>query len=139
MDVRCSMTKRSSKRGMRHVHLLRQVVGTHNASRVPMVPNSSRKRLITFLVLSAAACSWRQDKDQLFREHDDRGDRYMERQQPLEAIIEYRIAAQLRPQSGAVRKKLAQTYLGVGDKSHALAEFSRAADLLPDDIDVQLT
>jgi tetratricopeptide (TPR) repeat protein len=50
----------------------------------------------------------------------------------------YRIAAQIDPASGG-QKETGQAYLEVKDSAHALAEFVRAADLLPSDVDVQLT
>src|SRR5207253_950766 len=39
---------------------------------------------------------------------------------------------------GEARKKLANTYLSLRDVSNAAPEYSRAADLLPDDLEVQL-
>ena len=59
---------------------------------------------------------------------------YLAQHKPLEAIIEYRIAAQLGPSSGETRKKLGGAYLLVKDTTHALPEFVRAADLLPRDL-----
>jgi tetratricopeptide (TPR) repeat protein len=91
------------------------------------------------LLSSIAVLSCGKSDDQLFRDHDRRGDAFVQQQKPNEAIIEYRIATQLAPQSGPTRKKLGQTYLDIGDRSHALVEFARAADLLLNDVDVQLT
>ena len=55
-----------------------------------------------------------------------------------EAIIEYRNAVQKDPKSGEARQKLANAYAKVGDTPNAYREYLRAADLLPDNIDVQM-
>ena len=96
-----------------------------------------RSSLLCAFVLAAASCA--RDAQTLKREHLDRGNRLIADRKPFDAIIEYRIAAQIDPASGEVRKKLGQAYLEVQDNAHALDEFVRAADLLPGDVDVQLT
>jgi len=68
-----------------------------------------------------------------------RGDSYFAKSNYYSAIIEYRVAVQLDATSGEARKKLGSAYLRVNDSQHALQEYVRAADLLPDDLDVQLT
>src|SRR5579862_3649795 len=70
--------------------------------------------------------------------HLQRGDKYFEQKKYREAVIEYRIVVQADPQSGATRKKLGQAYLQIGDVQGAFDELVRAADLLPNDIDLQV-
>jgi tetratricopeptide (TPR) repeat protein len=106
---------------------------------MPTVRLINRGKLVPILLSSISALSCGKSDDQLFRDHDRRGDAFLQQHKPNEAIIEYRIATQLAPQSGPTRKKLGHTYLDIGDQSHALVEFARAADLLLNDVDVQLT
>lgn len=54
-----------------------------------------------------------------------------------EALIAYRVASQATPMKGEVRLKLAQVYARTGDHAKAYAEYVRAADLMPDNIDAQ--
>jgi Tfp pilus assembly protein PilF len=94
-------------------------------------------QLILFsLLLLAAACT--QNPETLSREHVRRGDTYVQRGRVHEAIIDYRVAAQLTPLSGEIRKKLGQAYLSIDDAARALDELVRAADLLPNDIEAQV-
>lgn len=55
-----------------------------------------------------------------------------------EAIIEYRNAVQLDEKFGPARYRLALAYEHTGDMNQAFREMVRAADLMPDDTDVQL-
>src|SRR5262245_8845602 len=87
-------------------------------------------------IVAASACT--RSSAELFREHFDRGEQYRSARQIHDAIIEYRIATQLNPQSANAHRQLGQSYLDIGDRAHALSEFARAADLLPDDVTVQL-
>lgn len=64
---------------------------------------------------------------------------YVEQQKLREATIEYRNAIQIDPRFGEARKGLAKTLARLGDRAGALDEYVRAADLLPDDVDLQLT
>src|SRR5688572_18546872 len=63
---------------------------------------------------------------------------YVEQNKPREAVIEYRNAIQIDPRFGEARKGLAKTLAALGDRSGALDEYVRAADLLPDDVDLQI-
>jgi tetratricopeptide (TPR) repeat protein len=56
-----------------------------------------------------------------------------------EAVIEYRNAVQADPKLGVSRVKLAAVYEIIGEGGLALEEYIRAADLLPHDINSQLT
>ncbi len=55
-----------------------------------------------------------------------------------DAIIEYRLAVEATPQAGDIHLALAETYLKVADLQHSVQSYIRAADLLPDRLDVQL-
>jgi len=66
------------------------------------------------------------------------GDGYFEQKKYDEAVIQYRNAVQKAPRSGESRLKLAETYALAADVPNAYREYIRAADLLPDRIDVQI-
>ncbi len=87
---------------------------------------------IIILAAVAASCS------ESAAVHLQRADQYFEQKKYPEAVLEYRIVVQADPQSGTARKKLGQAYLQAGDVQGAFDELVRAADLLPDDIDVQV-
>ena len=55
-----------------------------------------------------------------------------------DAIIEYRLAIEAKPQSGDAHLALADTYFKVGDFRHAVESYVRAADLLSTRLDVQV-
>jgi tetratricopeptide (TPR) repeat protein len=67
-----------------------------------------------------------------------RGQQYVAEGQWQAAIIEFRNVIQLDPQHGEARKALADAYMRVNDGPGALREYVRAADLLPNDADVQV-
>src|SRR5450759_3902095 len=98
-----------------------------------------KKTALALLVLSTfiiGACS--RDPHAVALKAIRKGDKYAEQKQYQEAVIEYRNAIQAEPRSGEARKKLANTFLNMHDISNAAGEYLRAADLLPDDLDVQL-
>jgi putative PEP-CTERM system TPR-repeat lipoprotein len=66
------------------------------------------------------------------------GEQYARQHKPKEAIIEYRAALQLDPKFGQARLRLAENYDAGGDTREAFHEYLRAADLLPDNVDLQL-
>src|SRR5262245_4280665 len=66
------------------------------------------------------------------------GNRYAAQQKYAEAIIEYRNAIVADARFGEARYKLAQAYEANKDLPNAAREYIRAADLLPDNADVQL-
>src|SRR5689334_15645149 len=55
-----------------------------------------------------------------------------------QAIIELQSALKIDPKLGQARHTLAEAYLKVNDTGNALREYVRAADLLPDDAEVQI-
>jgi len=66
------------------------------------------------------------------------GDQYVAAGKFGEAVIQYRSAVQQDPSAGDARAKLADAFLGAGDAANALHEYVRAADLLPDDVVLQV-
>jgi putative PEP-CTERM system TPR-repeat lipoprotein len=66
------------------------------------------------------------------------GNRHFDKADYRAAIIEYRNAIAIDAKFGEARARLGESYARIGDGPHALAEFVRAADLLPEDFDVQL-
>src|SRR4029077_12726466 len=55
-----------------------------------------------------------------------------------EAIVRYRLAIEGDPRRADIRLKLADTYLRFGDGNAALKQTVLAADLMPDDVAVQI-
>src|SRR5262245_48288357 len=92
--------------------------------------------LVVLAMIAGAACSGNPDAEK--QAAFDRATGYAEKQQYAEAIIEYRRAIQVDPGFAEARRKLAEAYMAVSDTPNALREIVRAADLLPDDVDVQL-
>jgi tetratricopeptide (TPR) repeat protein len=66
------------------------------------------------------------------------GDKLVQENKVPEALIEYQSAVQLDNRDGQARLKLGRTFVKVGDAGRAMEHLVRAADLLPDDSDVQL-
>jgi len=67
------------------------------------------------------------------------GDAYVEQGKFAEAAIEYRNAVQLDARFAEAHLKLAETYSRLGNHENALGAYVRAADLLPDNAEVQIT
>jgi cellulose synthase operon protein C len=67
------------------------------------------------------------------------GNRYFADGKYAHAIIEYRNAVDLDATFGEARKRLAEAYAQTGDGPYALEQYVRAADLLPNDVQLQLT
>ena len=87
--------------------------------------------------MTAVGC--RKNPDVAKQEYLKSGDAYVAQNRLPEAVIQYRNAIQQDPRFGIARRKLGDLYLRVGDRGSALQEYIRAADLLPDDADVQMT
>ncbi len=71
--------------------------------------------------------------------HAANGDRFLAAGKPKAAIIEFRNAVAIDGNWGEARYKLAEAYAANGDSEHAYRQYIRAADLMPDRSDVQLT
>ena len=95
-----------------------------------------RCAIVMVLAIAPAACS--QNPETAKREAVTRGDTLFAKEQYTEAVIEYRRAIQFDARYAEAHRKLADTYLKVGDGGNAVREFVRAADLLPDDADLQI-
>jgi tetratricopeptide (TPR) repeat protein len=100
---------------------------------------SRRLSAVTPLVLAlaiAAGCS----TDPVARKQKflESGARYFQQKEYRHAIIEYRNAVAIDARFGPARAGLADSYAQVGDRANAVQEYVRAADLLPDDADLQL-
>jgi tetratricopeptide (TPR) repeat protein len=98
-----------------------------------------RKRLcvaIGLVLLFTAACS--RDPEARKRRFFENGNQYFAKADYRSAILEYRNAIAIDARFGEARAQLAESYVKTGDLSNALAEFVRAADLLPSDFDIQL-
>ncbi len=92
--------------------------------------------VLALQLAAVAACSTSPDvrKQRFF----DSGTRYFDQAKFREAAIEFRNAVQVDQKFAKARLKLAQSYERLGDVQNAYQEYVRAADLLPDQQDVQL-
>jgi tetratricopeptide (TPR) repeat protein len=88
------------------------------------------------LAVAGTACS--KDPQIAKQEYLQSGDKYFDAQKYKEAAVEYRNAVQQDPKFGRARYKLAETYTKLDNPRLAYREYVRAADLLPDDAEVQL-
>ena len=85
--------------------------------------------------LAVVASGWGLSKEQYLA----RGNAYAGEQKYAEAIIEYRNAVKKDPKDGQARARLADAYMKSGsDARYAPRETILAADLLPDDVDLQI-
>jgi tetratricopeptide (TPR) repeat protein len=82
--------------------------------------------VVVLAAFAAPGCSSKSKTEEAIR----RGDQFFALKQYVDAAASYREAAALDPSNSEVRKKLARAYLQAGDAI-------RAADLMPDDIEVQ--
>ncbi len=82
------------------------------------------------LALSVSGCA--RDPHAEMLKYASSGDTFAAAGKLPEAVIEYRNAIQRDPRAGDVRLKLAEIYVQQGDRTKALDEFVRAADVLPD-------
>jgi tetratricopeptide (TPR) repeat protein len=94
--------------------------------------------LATLLGVVALAAACTVDASVRKQQYLKSGDRYFDKGQFAEAIVEYRNAIQIDATFGQARKRLAESYASTGDDRRAFEEFIRAADLLPTDVAVQL-
>ena len=106
--------------------------------------SNSRTAMRQILALSLAvtctvlftACSG--DPERTKQAFFDNGNRLYEQQKYGEAIVEYRNALQADEKFAEARLQLARSYEKTKDRTHALQEFVRAADLMPADDEVQV-
>jgi len=93
--------------------------------------------LLAIVVMMCQACS--RDPVVVKEESFKKANAYAAQKKYAEAIVEYRVTVQADPKFGAARFKLAQAYAQVGDVASAYREYVRAADLLPNDAEAQLS
>ena len=91
---------------------------------------------LCLISLGLVACG--KDPQVLKREYFESGKTYLKAGKPTEAAIQFRNAIQQDNNFGEARYELAQVLASTGDFPGAYREFVRAADLLPDRIDVQI-
>ena len=93
------------------------------------------------LVISCAASGLAgcgENPDVAKREALARGNDFFEQEKYNEASIEFRKAIQHDPMYGQARERLSETYSNLNNPQGAFREIVRAADLLPNDVKVQL-
>ena len=91
----------------------------------------SRILLLALLVVSVVSCG-RDPKAYIAR-----GDGYAKEKKYAEASIEFKKAIQKDPRNGEARYHLGLLYEATGNRAAAGGEFIRAADLMPDNDEVQ--
>ena len=90
------------------------------------------------LAIAALAAGCSTDPAVKKQKYFESGNRFFDQGDYASAIIEYRNAIDLDGLFGEARKKLALSYARTGNARGALEQYVRAADLLPEDVDVQI-
>src|SRR3954466_7146082 len=98
----------------------------------------SRLTLLVFGLTCALLAGCSKNPEKAKAEAFQSGNKYFQAQQYKEAIVEYRRAMQLDPKFGEARAKLGEAYLKTNDIAGAYRETVRAADLLPNNDEVQI-
>jgi tetratricopeptide (TPR) repeat protein len=102
-------------------------------------PVLARAMALAALTLAMASACRRapqpQTTEQLLRE----GKAYAAQQKDAEAILQFRKAVQMDPKFGEAHYELALAYLRSNAPAAALDELLKAAELMPDHIDVNLS
>jgi tetratricopeptide (TPR) repeat protein len=107
-------------------------------SSLPAVASKRRPTIAALLTVAVLAAGCGKNTEAELQEHRANAERLSSEQKFAEAIVEYRYAVRLDGKYGELRKKLAEAYLRTNDTTRALRESVVAADLLPDDVVVQL-
>jgi putative PEP-CTERM system TPR-repeat lipoprotein len=97
-----------------------------------------KRTLALFGLLAWVGVSVACNRAETARRHLEAGDGYLAEGKYSEAIIEYRNALEADDRLGQARYGLAQALTESGNPERAIQEYVRAADLLPDDDDVQV-
>src|SRR5262245_39107381 len=90
--------------------------------------------VVALLATLASACT---DHEAKKRQYFENGNRLAEQQKYQEAILEYRNALQQDDKFGEARARLGDAFVASGNREGAYREYVRAADLMPDDADIQ--
>jgi tetratricopeptide (TPR) repeat protein len=120
--------------------LRRDVLMRTQRGRLPVQSHRRRHALLATLfgvAFLAVACTT--DPAVKKQQYLDSGNSYFDQGKYAEAIIEYRNAIGLDATFGQARKRLAESYARAGNPRGSFDEFIRAADLLPTDVNAQLT
>lgn len=102
-------------------------------------PLGSASVLCALIVLAATAAGCTGDPNVRKTRFLESGNRYFAEGNYAAAIIEYRNAVEIDTTFGEARKRLAEAYVRNNDAPHAFEQIIRAADLLPNDVQLQLT
>ena len=94
---------------------------------------------LTFVLTAVSLVACTSDPNIKKTKFLESGNRYFKEGKFSSAVIEYRNAVDIDPTWGEARKRLAETYARIGDGPHALEHYVRAADLLPNDAEMQIT
>src|SRR5258706_79180 len=97
-----------------------------------------RSFAVAFVVAALVTVSCSEDPQKAKRRFVESGDGYFAKKSYAEAIVEYRNAVARDGSFGEARFKLAEAYAKTGSLANALAEYVRAADLMPNDVLAQL-
>lgn len=111
-------------------------VRSGRAARRGLVGVAGRLTLAACL-MATAACS--KDPAAQKQEYLKSGQEYVAAGKLREAVIEFRNALQIDPRFAEAQLQAAEAYAKLGDGANALNAYVRAADLLPDNLGVQLT
>ena len=87
------------------------------------------------LTTALAACSNDEADKQRYLQS---GNEFFEQKKYQEAVVQYRNAIAIDERLGEARYKLAESYAALGDGTNAFRHYVRAADLLPDNNEVQM-
>src|SRR5688572_24139745 len=109
------------------------------APRVRLSRRAQTFAAVAVLASALAAIGCSSDPSVRKQRYLESANRYVEQGKLREAVIDYRNALQLDARFAEAQLKIAHTYARLGDGGNALREFVRAADLLPESADVQLT
>src|SRR5262245_21472929 len=97
-----------------------------------------RQSILCACVLALIAASCTHDPQKLKKQYVASGDQYFAKKNYNEAIVQYRNAVAQDGIFGEAHLKLAAAYEANNDLNAALREYTRAADLLPDNQQAQL-
>lgn len=99
-------------------------------------PHRSLAAIGLAILIMSPACA--RDPQARKQRSFEKGEAFFAARRYADASIEYRKALQIDPQFGRARLRLAEAYAATNDLRAAYAEYIRAADLMPGDMDVQV-
>ena len=99
------------------------------------------KRLATVVLgigLLAMLTACKGDPNVKKQKYLESGNRYAEKQQFKEAVIQYQNAIQVDPGFEPAHYKLSQAYIAIGNYQGAFSELKKSVELKPDDLQAQV-